>query len=156
MAAWSGGQFLPPKRNDSRSTKSGKKNSRCHGKNLTVWHAGSTWATNLALQMRGSRATLPPAIFLYLYFYLNGVETLYCYTLSHRGPSHHELGSWGLGWTCGTSGRPSKIVVTAFSSGNAVASLPSGSSSGLVLQVRDPEVMELRIMPQSLSLCLTG
>jgi hypothetical protein len=39
----------------------------------------------------------------HIYIYLSGVENLCCYTLSPRGPNHHELGSWGLGWTCGAS-----------------------------------------------------
>jgi hypothetical protein len=55
-----------------------------------------------------------------------------------------------------TNGHPLKIIMMAFSSRNGAASLPSGPSSGSVLLVRDPEVMKLRIMPQSLSLCLTG
>jgi hypothetical protein len=42
-------------------------------------------------------------ICVYLYFYLNGVENLCHYTLSSRGPNHCELGSCGLGCTCGAS-----------------------------------------------------
>jgi hypothetical protein len=49
-----------------------------------------------------------------------------------------------------------RTVMTAFSSGNGIASLSSGPSLGSVPQVRDPEVMKLHIMGQSLSLCLTG
>jgi hypothetical protein len=46
--------------------------------------------------------------------------------------------------------------MTAFFSGNGVVSLLSGPSSSSVAQLRDPEVMKLLIMLQSLSLCLTG
>jgi hypothetical protein len=42
-------------------------------------------------------------ICVYLYFYLSGVENLCHYTLSPSGPTHRELGCWGLGWTCGAS-----------------------------------------------------
>jgi hypothetical protein len=42
-------------------------------------------------------------ICVYLYFYLSGVENFCHYTLSPYGPKHRELGSWGLGWTCGAS-----------------------------------------------------
>jgi hypothetical protein len=49
-----------------------------------------------------------------------------------------------------------RTVMMTFSSGIGIASLPSGPSLGSVPQVRDPEVMKLHIMPQSLSLCLTG
>jgi hypothetical protein len=102
MAAGSGGQFLPPKRNDSRSTKSGKKTLVAMEKISPYGMQDRPGPQIWRCKCVGQGATLPPAIFLYLYFYLNGVENLYCYTLSHRGPSHHELGSWGLGWTCGT------------------------------------------------------
>jgi hypothetical protein len=40
--------------------------------------------------------------------------------------------------------------------GKGIASLPPGSSSGSMAQVRNPEVMKFFIMSHSLSLCLTG
>jgi hypothetical protein len=43
-------------------------------------------------------------MYMYMYiFYLSGVGNLCRYTLSPRDPNHRELGSWGLGWTCGAS-----------------------------------------------------
>jgi hypothetical protein len=39
--------------------------------------------------------------------------------------------------------------------GKGIVSLKPGSSSSSVIRVRDPEIMKLFIMPQSLSLCLT-
>jgi hypothetical protein len=59
-------------------------------------------------------------------------------------------------WRLPARGRPPKTIMMMFSSGNGATSLPSGPSSGSVPQVRDNEVMKLHIMPQSLSLCLTG
>jgi hypothetical protein len=53
-----------------RAAPKAEKNSRCHGKNLTVWHAGSTWATNLALQMRGSRSYVATSyIFIFIFLF---------------------------------------------------------------------------------------
>jgi hypothetical protein len=46
-----------------------------------------------------------------------------------------------------------KTVMMAFSSGNSHTLLPLGPSSGSAPQVRHPEVMKLRIMPQSLGMC---
>jgi hypothetical protein len=46
--------------------------------------------------------------------------------------------------------------MTVFSLGKGVVSLPPGSSSSSMPQVRDPEVKKLLIMPQSLSLSLMG
>jgi hypothetical protein len=53
-------------------------------------------------------------------------------------------------------GRPPWTVMTAFSSRNGVVLLMSSPSSSSAPQVRDPKVMKLLIMPQSLSLCLMG
>jgi hypothetical protein len=55
-----------------------------------------------------------------------------------------------------TRGHPPKTVMTAFSLGDGATSLPSSPLSGSMPQVRDPEVMKLRMIPQSLSLCPMG
>jgi hypothetical protein len=88
-------------------------------------------------------------IYIYLYFYFSGLENLCHYTLSPRGPNHRELGSWGLGWTCGASplGASPENHYDSILFGNSAASLLSGPSSDSVPQVRDSEVMKLRIMP---------
>jgi hypothetical protein len=59
-------------------------------------------------------------------------------------------------WLLPDGGHPPITVMTAFTLGNGVESLPSGPSLGLVPQVSDRVILKLRIMPQSLSLCLTG
>jgi hypothetical protein len=55
-----------------------------------------------------------------------------------------------------SGGCPPKTVRTTFSLGKGDVSFPFGPSSSSTTQVRDPEVMKLLIMLQSLSLCLTG
>jgi hypothetical protein len=55
-----------------------------------------------------------------------------------------------------SGGHPPQTVVTAFSMGKGVISLPPGSLSSSAPHVRGPEVMTVLIMSQSLSLCMTG
>jgi hypothetical protein len=51
-------------------------------------------------------------------------------------------------------GRPPQTIMTASSLGKGIVLLLLGSSSSFVARVRDPNILKLFIMSQSLSLCL--
>jgi hypothetical protein len=104
-------------------------------------------------------ATVGENMVIYIYVYNGGGRDL---ALLHScDPATPTTTSRDLGAQVGHVaptrwGHPPITVMTAFSSGIGVESLPSGPSSGSVPQVSDPVILKLRIMPQSLSLCLTG
>jgi hypothetical protein len=98
-------------------------------------------------------------IYIYIGIFIKVVENLSHYTLVPLWPQPQRVRILGPRldmWLFPNGGNPSQTVMTAFSSGYGVVSLLSGLSSSSVPQVRDAKVRKLRIMTQSLSLCLTG
>jgi hypothetical protein len=98
-------------------------------------------------------------IYIYIYVYSGGgrdLASLHPCTPRRPPPQVETLGLKLDMRHLPDGGHPLITFMMAFSSWNGVVSLPLVPSSTSVPQVRDPEVMKLRIMLQSLIFCEQG